>query len=235
MAQSFTRTRRALIAAAAIGVVGAARRAQAGTQVARFEVLHASPDLPAIDLYVGSIPIQQALNYTQFSKRFVIATGTHQVRVFQAGADPNGPPILTVPIGLEPDQRFLVCVVNRAATLEGVAYLEPALPPAGQALIRFINLEPGSPPLDVVNSADGAVLIPDVAFKASKTVTVPQQTLTLQLRQAGTSNVVVSIAPTNFPGGVVSTLIKFAPDANVNARSVGAPPASPLILKRRNR
>jgi hypothetical protein len=102
-------------------------------------------------------------------------------------------------------------------------------------LIRFINLEPGSPPLDVVDAGSGAVLIPDVAFKTVKTATVPQATLTVQLRQTGAATVVVSVAPTNFPGGVVSTLIKFAPDANVSARSAGTPPASTLILKRRNR
>jgi hypothetical protein len=235
MRHPFKRTRRALLGASVLGLIGVARPARAGTQVARFEVLHASPDLPAIDLYAGSIRIQQGLNYTQFSKRFVIATGTHQIRVFLAGADPNSPPILNIPIGLEPEQRLLVGIVNRAATLEGVAYLEPALPPAGQAMIRFINLEPGVPALDVVDAGNGAVLIPDVGFKTVKTATVPQATLTLQLRQAGTSNVVVSVAPTNFPGGAVSTLIKFAPEANVSARSVGAPPASPLILKRRNR
>jgi hypothetical protein len=227
-------TRRALLGA---GFAGAAlaitRSATAGTQTARFEVLHASPDAPNVDLYVENVPIQSGLSYTQFSKRFVIATGSYQIRVFPTGADPNGAPALVIPIGLEPNQRFLLAITNRLPSLEGAAYLEPAAPPAGQALIRLINLDPGSPALDLVDVGTGAILIPEVGFKAGKNAMVPQATLTLQLRQSGTANVVMAIAPSNFPGGTVSTVIKFAPDATVRARSVGETQPNQLIIRRR--
>ncbi len=209
------------------------RAAHAGTAVARFEILHASPDTSPVDLYIGTFKLQESLSYTQFSKRFVVNTGTYSIRVFNAGGDPNGPPLREFPVGFEPNQRFLVCLVNVAASLEGAAYLEPSAPPAGQATLRLINLEPGSSPLDLVNAANNGVIIPDVAFKTAKTATIPEANLTLQLRQTGTANVVMSISPTNFPGGVVSTLIKFAPEANVaRARAVNEPPPRQLVLRR---
>lgn len=222
--------RRTFIAAAVLGA--ASLVTTAGTATTRFEVLHASPDAPPVDLYVGSIPLQSGLAYTQFSRRYVIAPGTYQIRVFQQGADPNGTPLLTIPVGLEPNQRYLIVIANRVQTLEGVVYQEPPAPSAAQATVRLINLDPGSPALDVFDVGANAVIIPDVAFKVAKQTTVPQANLTLQLRQAGTANVLVSIAPTNFPGGRISTLIRFAPSAAARARSVGEPQPQELVLKR---
>jgi hypothetical protein len=229
-------TRRAFLAGG-VGLSASIATAltSAGTAVARFELLHASPDLQPVDAYIGGFRLQAGLPYTQFSKRFVINTGTYSIRVYPAGGDPNAPPLREIPVGFEPNQRFLVGLVNVAASLEGVAYLEPPLPAAGQATIRLINLEPGSPPLDLVDATNNAVLIGDVAFKTAKSATVPQTNLTLQLRQTGTANVVLAIAPTNFPGGNVSTLIKFAPEPAVaQARAAGQPlpPSRQLILRR---
>jgi hypothetical protein len=223
--------------AASLGIGALALANNAGTAVGRFEVLHASPDAPPVDLYIGGFQLQSGLSYTQFSRRFVINTGTYGVRVFPAGADRNSPPLRDIPIPIEPNSRTLLCLVNVFASLEGVAYAEPAAPPAGQATIRFINLEPGSPPLDVVDVTNGAnnVLLTAVAFKEQKSITIPQANLQLQLRQTGTPNVVMTIAATNFPGGVVSTLIKFAPEPatdQARARSVTDPQPRPLVLRR---
>jgi Domain of unknown function (DUF4397) len=229
--------RRTFIAAAMLGAASLATTA--GTATTRFEVLHASPDAPPVDLYVGSIPLQSGLAYTQFSRRYVIAPATYQIRVFQQGADPNGTPLLTIPVGLEPNQRYLIVIANRVQTLEGVVYQEPpgggegpSVPPGAQATIRLINLDPGSPPLDVFDVGGNVVIIPDVAFKVAKQTTLPQANLTLQLRQSGTANILVSIAPTNFPGGRISTLIRFAPSAAARARAAGEPQPQELVLKR---
>jgi hypothetical protein len=223
--------------AGSLGLGALALSTSAGTAVGRFEVLHASPDAPPVDLYIGNFQLQAGLSYTQFSRRFVINTGTYGVRVYQAGADRNGPPLRDIPIPIEPNSRTLLCLVNVFASLEGVAYAEPAAPPAGQATLRLINLEPGSPPLDLVDITNGAntILLTAVAFKEQKSVTLPQANLQLQLRQTGTPNVVMTIAATNFPGGIVSTLIKFAPEPATNqarARSVTEPAPRQLVLRR---
>ncbi len=228
-----TTTRRRFLAGAGTAVLGMASFATtAGTSTTVLEILHAAAGTPALDLYVDGVPLQPGLAFTQFSPRYRITARSWQLRVFPQGADPNGAPLITVPIALDANGRYLVALAGRDQQLEGVAYLEPAAPAAGRATLRMINLDPGAPPIDVVDSATNGILIGNVPYKAAKSATIPQANLALQLRQTGTANVLVSIAPTNFPERKISTIIRFAPDSATRARAVNEAPPPQLVIKR---
>ena len=212
-----------------------ARPALAGTDVCRFEVLHAAPDLALVDVYINATLLVSGLSYTQFSKRYVVKVGGYSIRVVAQGGSAAGPFLLDFPVSFDANQRYLIAVTGRAQQIEGVSFLEPAAPPAGQALLRFIHLDPGQGGIDVVNPDLGAALvIGNTAYKEAKTQGFAQGSYPLQLRQTGTANVLATLASTNFPEQKVSTLIRFfAPAAQAaRARVVGEPEPRPLVIKR---
>jgi Domain of unknown function (DUF4397) len=226
--QPESRARRAVVA----GALGAAAgMTLAGTATGRFEVLHASPDAPPIDVYLGARLLQTGLTYQAFSKRYITPAGQQQLRVFAQGADPNGAPLIGANLNIEPGQRYIIAVCNRAATLEVVPYLEAATPAAGQTTLRFIHLEPGRPNLDVLNAAGGAVIIDDIGFKAAKTATIPAGAYTLQIRQRDNGAIIAATTPITLGSAQANTLFRFAPAGGTVTRAAGSPEPATLVLK----
>jgi hypothetical protein len=207
------------------------------TTTSRFEVLHASPDAPALDVYIGNTKLVTGLQYTKFSpRRYVLPAGSYNIRVYQAGSDPNASPILLqTNVTFETNKRYLFAIGGRMGGLQPFNFEEPAKPPAAQTLIRFINLDPSIPSIDVLNSADSSVLIDDTTFGAAKSAApLNAGSYALTLRQHGTATIIANVPSTSYPGGTINTLIKFAsPSGTALAQGVVIDPGVIVLQRKR--
>ncbi|MGE5613053.1 MAG: DUF4397 domain-containing protein [Bacillota bacterium] len=148
-------------------------------------LLHASPGTPVADVYINNGPAASYLAFKSFTEYMRISPGVHNIKVFPAGNRDKAllDTDLTIPvrsiltcaiIGLSPD-------IGIKTFFETVVRIEP-----GKLRLRFSNLVPGSPDLDLVLRG-GQTLFEEVSYgKATNYALVPSGTYTFYLQQSGT-------------------------------------------------
>jgi len=128
-------------------------------QTFELQVLHASPDAPAVDVLVNSTTILSGVDYKTGSARVVGNAGTQTVQV--DGITPGGPATVIGPVDLvfAADTQYSVIAVGDVATIEAVVLEQPAAgPDAGNARLRVVHAAPLAPQVDVYATAPGADL-----------------------------------------------------------------------------
>ncbi len=220
-----------LAAMAAGSAILAGNTASAGTDVAVFRVLHASPDAPGLDVYVNRTRVARNLLYTKFSGDWHYPAVTAVVRVFTAGAPFNSQPLFQKNITFEVGRSYVLVVTgllgqpNTPSQFDIAQFQDPPRPPAGQTNIRLAHVAPGVGNVDLYTT-DNEPFILDVGFKIAKDVVKPSGTYEFQVRSAGQPTVLFPITPTHFPSAQVRTIYVFAPSQNPAARETNLPAAS---------
>lgn len=213
------------LAAAAGSAAMAGRIANAGTDTALFRVLHASPDAPALDVYVNKTRVATNLLYTKFGPDWRFAGSSAAVRVFTAGSPFNSVPLFQKNISFQIGYAYVLVVTgllnqpNTALQMDVVALQDPPRPPAGTTTIRLAHVAPGIGNVDLFTSTN-ELFIQDVAYKTAKAVDKPAGTYDLQVRLTGQPTVLFQIPPTNFPSAQTRTIYVFAPSQNAAARAL---------------
>lgn len=203
------------------------------TRAACFRILHASPDAPNLDVYVNRTRVANNLAYTQFSaRRWCIAATVVLVRAFSANADPNiTPPLVSANVNLAIDRSYVIAIANRVQQLQVVALENPALPPAGQFSLRLAHLAVDVGGVDLAVTG-GPVWLFNVVFPTAQATTQPAGTYTLEVRQAGTPNVLLPLGTVTFRSRERQTVYVLAPSAAAaeQARAQGATAAPQFII-----
>jgi hypothetical protein len=240
--------RRSLIlpAAAVLTLVAAPTAAQESSPVASdgasstamVRVLHASPDAPAVDIYLDGARVGDPLADLAFgtiSPYVEVPSGTHALKV-SATADPTVCPIDVPELTLEPGSRSTVAATDLLAAIKAQVVTDGGAPDPTQALVRFVHLSADAPAVDVLtqegdtvaaglaypNATDYLALAPgsyDLKVCAAADHTVcPIDPPAVDL-SAG--QVVSVFAIGSLAGGTITALV--APDADVPANMSPAP------------
>ena len=159
-------------------------------------VIHTVPDAPHVDIYANDELIISNLSYGNYSDYLSIPEGTYIISLYVAGtkASPVLANMLTV-------NRNSILTIAAVGTLRDIGLLaitdanEMRMP--GKAMIRFIHLSPNAPAVDIT-LPDGTVVFSNIAFKQITTyIDAMPMNYTLQVRVAGTSNVVLTVPNIN--------------------------------------
>ena len=155
-------------------------------------ILHAVPDAPNVDVYANDTLLVQNLAYGKNTGYMMVPAGTYQVTIYATGTKAN--PVLSKMLTVG---RNDVVTAAAAGMLQSIELL--AIPDAdiqsvsNKALVRFIHLSPNAPAVDIT-LPDGMILFSNVAFKhMTDYIPVNQMTYTLQVRVAGTDQVVLTV------------------------------------------
>jgi len=202
----------------------------AGAQVACFRILHASPDAPDLDVYINRTRVANNLAYAQFSaRRWCIAATIMLARAFPANADPNVTlPLVSTNVELMVDRSYVIAIAHSVQELQVVPLENPAPPPVGQFSLRLANLAAGIGDLDLAITG-GSVWLFNVTFPTAQTTTQPAGTYALEVRQAGTPDVLIPLGSLRFRSRDRRTIYVLAPSAA--ARAQGATAAPQFILE----
>jgi hypothetical protein len=198
--------RTAGVVALLLGALALPAAAGAQEAAARVRVLHLSPDAPKIDLYVDGTSTLTAVPFKTATKHAQVPAGTHTVEIRPAGSA-NGNPLATARATLTPDAAYTLAAVGPAAKLQVMVLKDDfTAPPAGKAKLRGIDASPQSPPIDIA-IAGGPVLFHDLTFpEATPFATVKAGSMALEVRMAGTKQVVFKSGARPLPAGAILTV-----------------------------
>ena len=194
-----------LISAVLVLSLVLATSALADAHEARVRVVHASPDAPAVDVWVnGSVAFSNAPfeGITDYAK---LEPGTYNVQVSPTGA--TEPIVIDADLTLETQTDYTVVAVGKLENIEPLVLVDNnSAPAAGKAHVRFVHASPDAPAVDIAVTG-GPVLFSNVAFKGvGDYLPVDAGTYDLEARVAGTETVALSIPGVALENGTVYTI-----------------------------
>lgn len=171
---------------------------------ARVRVVHASPDAPAVDVWVNDGVAFSNAPFKGITDYAALDTGTYNVKVVPTGA--TEPVVINADLALEA-KDYTVVAVGKLADIEPLVLVDNnSAPAAGKAHVRFVHASPDAPAVDIAVK-DGPVLFANVAFKeVGDYLPVDAGTYDLEVRLAGTDTVALSVPGLALANGTVYTV-----------------------------
>jgi hypothetical protein len=125
-------------------------------------VFHASPNAPAVDVYINETLVVRRLAYKGFSTYLSILPGRYNIKVYPAGKKDT--PVINTNTDVPARSIITAAAIG---TLPGISLL-PILEPVfatipGKAYVRFSHLSPNAPNVDLVTG--GQKIFSNVAYK----------------------------------------------------------------------
>lgn len=175
------------------------------TPVALLSVIQDSPGQPPLDFTLDGVRVNaNQIIYGGGLDYFRAYIGKRTAAFTRSGA---GGVVYSDTLTLKQNFAYTLCLVNKAAT-PGFLVLNDAItqPTSGNANLRFVNLSPDAPAVDLAVK-DGAVLVSNKAFKGfSAFAPITSKSYTFEIRQAGTNTVLTTLTNVNISSGYVYTI-----------------------------
>lgn len=187
----------------ALGVSGVV--AQSDSAMVR--IVHASPDAPAVDIWInGEIAIEN-LAFGEATDYVSLPGGDYDAVVTPAGSGADAA-VIEATLTLENGNAYTVAAVGLVADIQPLVLEDNlAAPEDGKAHVRVVHASPDAPAVDVAVSG-GPVLIEGLAFlEDSGYLPVDAMTYDLEVRPEGTEDVAIDIAGFNAEAGTVYTVM----------------------------
>ncbi|MDD3172330.1 MAG: DUF4397 domain-containing protein [Herbinix sp.] len=155
-------------------------------------VIHTVPDAPNVDIYANDKLIINNLSYGDYTDYLDIPEGTYKISLYVAGT--KNSPVLANMVTVNKNSILTVAAVGTLSEIGLLAITDANSPKkTGQAMIRFLHLSPNAPAVDIT-LPNGTVIFSNVSFKhITPYIDVTPMNYTLQVRVAGTSNVVLTV------------------------------------------
>jgi LPXTG-motif cell wall-anchored protein len=198
--------------------------AQSGT--AKVRVVHASPDAPAVDIFVDGQSAMTNVAFFTASDYMDLPAGAHKVAVAPAGAG-EAAAVISADVTLEANKAYTIAAVGPLASIKAQIYNDNlAAPAAGKAHVRVIHASPDAPAV-AVKVANGPTLIPSLAFpNASDYLPVDATTYNIQVTPANASDVVLDLPNTTLTAGTIYDVFAVGNLANIKAEVKTFTPAA---------
>lgn len=202
---------------------------------ARVRVLHASPDAPAVDVYVNGNLTLSSVSFFTASDYLDLPAGTYRVQVTPAGS-PASAAVIDASATIEAGKAYTIAATGPVASIKPTIIVDDLSAPAGgQAKVRVYHFSPDAPAVDV-KLADGTTLLSNLAFPdASDYLEVPAGSYDIQVTPAGGSDVVIDLPQTNLAAGKIYSVFATDVVSNITPQlaatdPVAAPSAAPTSL-----
>ena len=193
---------------------------QMPAEMAMVRVVHASPEAPAVDIWLDGQPAIRGLAYNQFTGHTSVPAGTRRVQVTPAGGQPESA-VIDANLELTAGEAYTVMATGQLTQITPLVLQDDRTMMAGSRA-RFVHAAPGAPAVDIA-VAGGPTVISNVAFgQDSGYIEVPVGDAQLEVRVAGTDQVVLTV-PATFTEGYAYTLAALG-------LAGGQPPLGALAL-----
>lgn len=206
---------------------------------AMVRIVHASPDAPAVDIFVDGQLAAAGLSFAESTTYAMFPAGQHRLQVAPTGAGLAGQIVIDRTADLRAGGVYTVVAVNPLARIEPIVVSDDVTPPAaGTAHVRLIHAAVDAPTVDLA-IAGGRILFTNAAFKsATPYVAVDAGSYRFDVRTTGAGGAIAVNAPAALASGRIYTVfalgrvadntfqaIAFADNADVgmaNLPSAGA-------------
>ena len=134
-------------------------------QNAEVRIVHASPDAPAVDIFVDDKALVEGAKFKDVSNSLPLSAGSHKVEVYEAKTKGAKDSIIEATLVVDGGKSYTVAAVNKAENLELQAFTNNKQGMDGKASLRVAHLSPDAPAVNV-GPKGAAPLFKDLSFKS---------------------------------------------------------------------
>lgn len=171
----------------------------------KIRFFHTSPDAPAVDVYINGeeTPLRN-MPYYQISPYFEYPAGTYQLSVYPTGQTNN--PVLEETISIQSGESYTLAAAGLLEDIQLVVAVDEDTVEPDQTKLRFWHLSPNAPEVDIAMNDD--IVFSDVSFtEATNYLQLSPTTADIEIRLAGTDDVVMTLHNTNLVGNQLYTIV----------------------------
>ncbi len=193
------------LALAALLAMPAATAAQ--DESAKVRVLHGSGDAPAVDVYANGDRVVEGLEFGSITDYLVVPAAEYQIQVVPAGSSlVEGPVVIDEALTFEGGTATTVAATGSLA--EGIipqVLLDDPSPSVSEGQARVVHFAFDAPPVDIA-PVGGDPIISNLAYPDdSGYANLPPGSYELEVREAGSTDAVVTLPPLEFAAGTSSS------------------------------
>ncbi len=159
-------------------------------------VIHTVPDAPNVDIYANDKLIVNNLAYGNYTDYLPVPEGMYKLSLYVAGT--KNTPVLENMLKVNRNSFLTVAAADNLSNIGFLAISDTNNSRnQNNAMVRFLHLSPNAPAVDIT-LPDGSVIFSNVSFKQiTPYMNVRPMDYTLQVRIAGTDNVVLTVPNVN--------------------------------------
>ncbi len=218
---------------------------------AQVRVLHASPDAPAVDVYLDDVKVDALTNvpFGVISGYLAIPAGDHNVKVYATGTTTG--PVIDADATVATGKRYTIAATGAAASITAQVIEDTPSPSCTTAQVRVIHFSADAPAVDIATagSTPADAVVKNLAYPtASGYLALPGGSYDLEVRLAGTTTVALALpgvavkdcdsysvfavgSAADTPVGGNALQVVVAVDGTAEAAGAGAtPPATDSVL-----
>jgi len=181
------------------------------------QVIHASPDAPAVDIVVDGGVLVPGLEFPDATGFVEVPGGTYNVSVTVAG-NPGAIAIGPVDLELMSGERYSIFAVGELAVIEPLILMDDPRRVSTNAKVRIVHASPTAADVDIYVTAVGADInaemptLENVAFKANTGfLALPAGDYDVTVTPAGTKTAAIGPATISISDGGVYTAVARNP------------------------
>lgn len=172
----------------------------AQTGNAQVRVVHASPDAPAVDVYVDGNAVLTNVPFFTASDYLDLPAGEYRFQVAPTGTSADEA-VIDATATVEAGTAYTIAATGAVANIQPTIIVDDLSAPAdGEARVKVYHFSPDAPAVDV-KLADGTTLVSGLEFPQANELSVPAGTYDIQVTPAGGSDVVIDLAGTALEAG----------------------------------
>ncbi|HDX9589789.1 TPA: DUF4397 domain-containing protein [Bacillus pseudomycoides] len=167
-------------------------------------ILHGSPDSSAVDIVINGQKVVKNISFKQYSPYLSLTQGQYRVDIVPAGGET---PIFSTLVPIMGNHAYTLAAIGNADKLQLLTLTDNTPLPFGQAKIRFVQLSPDAPQVDV-SLKDGEKLFEKVSFKqATDYLQVSPGIADIEITATGTKNVILTIPEVKIEANKIYTIV----------------------------
>ncbi|RNA69243.1 DUF4397 domain-containing protein [Alteribacter keqinensis] len=166
--------------------------------------VHASPDAPAVDIYVNKDKVVEGVSFKGVSEYMPLQEGSYTIRIFAQGANPKkDTPVIEKNVDVKGEQAYTLAAVGPLNQIDLVAVSDDLQPAEGKAKVRAAHFSPDAPAVDIAAGPE-TILFENVSFpQVAEYLEVDAGTVNLQVRPTGSQDVVFEVPNLGLEAGAV--------------------------------
>lgn len=187
-------------------------------------IIHASPDAPAVDVYVNEVPgvgspAITGLAFTQGTGYIGLPTGTYDLAVTATGAFS---PVISAPgFAIDETQDITIVAVNFLSSIQPLVLNDDRTSDPFAARVRFVHAAPDVPTVDIGLAGGGPLLFDGVSFgESGGYISVGAGSYDLDVLLGGTGTVALSVPGVELQNGFVYTIFAMGSLATNDVQAV---------------
>ncbi len=201
----------AALITALVAVLALAPRGASAADSGRVRVMHASPDTPAVDIFVDGAKAVTALAFPNNTPYVTLPAGGHNVKVFVSPSNGTGSPALEANLEIAAGKDYSVLAVGEVGNGTLALYVledDNSTPAGTNAHIRLIHASPDAPPVNVAVAGTSTNVFTGVAYRNFGPYTpVPAGTYSLDVNVNATGATVLTVPGLKLEAKTVYTAV----------------------------